>query len=157
MRKRIVERARTPYSRDFERAWLDLQDIATVEVTSEDPGFPIESVFRSGGQGWRASELGEQQVRIIFDQPMPIRRIQLQFIERAVERTQEFVLRWSSARGGMKKEIVRQQWNFSSASAALEVEDYQVTLEDVSALELTIKPDLSNDRAAAGLAIWRVA
>jgi hypothetical protein len=28
-------------SRDSEQGWLDLQDIATVEVTSEDSGFPI--------------------------------------------------------------------------------------------------------------------
>src|SRR5664279_3337448 len=107
MRKRIVPGPtlmETP--RDSEQGWLDLQDIATVEVTSEDPGFPIESAFNfECGLGWRAAEPGEQQVRIIFDHPTPIRRIQLHFVETTVERTQEFTLRWSSVSGGPMKEI----------------------------------------------------
>lgn len=159
MRKRIV-RGPTPMetSRDSEQGWLDLQDIATVEVTSEDSGFPIESAFNfERGIGWRAAELGEQQIRIIFDHPTPIRRIQLHFVETTVERTQEFTLRWSSVRGGPMKEIVRQQWNFSPTGSTHEVEDYHVELKEVSALELAIKPDLTCEKATAGLAMWRVA
>jgi hypothetical protein len=109
------------------------------------------------GLGWRAAEPGEQQVRIIFDHPTPIRRIQLHFVETTVERTQEFTLRCSSVSGGPMKEIVRQQWNFSPAGSTHEVEDYHVALEDVSALELAIKPDLSCEKAVAGLAMWCVA
>ena len=145
-------------SRDSEQGWLDLQDIATIEVTSEDPSFPIEAAFNfDSGPGWRAAALGEQHVRIIFDHPTPIRRIQLHFVETTVERTQEFTLRWSSASGGPMKEIVRQQWNFSPTGSTHEVEDYHVALEAVSALELAIKPDLSCEKAAAGLAMWCVA
>ena len=157
MRKRIVRgvTARAT-SGDSEEEWRDLQDIASVEVTSEDPRFPIESVFNSGGPGWRAAEPGEQRVRIIFDRPTSIRRIQLHFAEAAVERTQEFTLSWSNVNGAAK-EIVRQQWNFSPTGSTREVEDYHVTLEDISALELAIKPDLSNEKAPAGLALWRVA
>jgi hypothetical protein len=158
MRKRIVQGATgRATSGDSEKEWRDLQDIATVEVTSEDPRFPIESAFNSGGPGWRAAEPGEQRVRIIFDRPTSIRRIQLHFAEAAVERTQEFTLSWSNVNGGAAKETVRQQWNFSPTGSTREVEDYEVTLEDVSALELAIKPDLSNERAPAGLALWRVA
>jgi hypothetical protein len=48
---------------------MDLGQIATVEVTSEDSNFPIESVFSAGGNlGWRASQKGEQQIRLVFDQ-----------------------------------------------------------------------------------------
>jgi hypothetical protein len=142
---------------DSEKEWRDLQEIATVEVTSEDPHFPIESAFKSGGPGWRAAEPGEQRVRIIFDQPISVRRIQLHFAEAAIERTQEFTLTWSDVSGGAAKEIVRQQWTFSPTGSTREVEDYHVTLEDVSALELAIKPDLSNEKAPAGLALWLIA
>jgi predicted DNA-binding protein (UPF0251 family) len=55
------------------------------------------------------------------------------------------------------KEIVRQQWNFSPTGSTHEVEDYHVALEEVPALELAIRPDLSCEKAAAGLAMWRVA
>jgi hypothetical protein len=157
MRKRIGP-ARTNGQQQSDQAWLELEQIATVEVTSEDPDFPIESVFNSmTGQGWRASHAGEQQIRIIFDQPLTVHRIQLRFFEGEFERTQEFTIRWSSAEGGPAKEIVRQQWNFSPVGSTSEVEDYQVNLDDVAALELTINPDLSRRRIMASLAMWRMA
>jgi hypothetical protein len=159
MRKRIVTGPTPPErSLDSEQGWLDLQEIATVEVTSEEPGFPIEAAFNfESGPGWRAAQAGEQHVRIIFDRPTPIRRIQLHFVETTVERTQEFTLRWSSVSGGPMKEIVRQQWNFSPMGSTHEVEDYHVALEEVSALELAVTPDVSRGKAVAGLAMWRVA
>jgi hypothetical protein len=55
------------------------------------------------------------------------------------------------------REIVRQQWNFSPAGSGSEVEDYEVDLDGVSALELAIKPDLARGEAPATLASWRVA
>ena len=99
---------------------------------------------------------GEQQVRIIFERPSSVHRIQLRFIESERERTQEFSVRWSSADGGPTKEIVRQQWNFSPAGSTSEVEDYEVDLDGVSVLELAIKPDLTGETPAT-LASWRVA
>lgn len=69
---------------------------------------------------------------------------------------QEFTLRWSSVSGG-QKEIVRQQWNFSPAGSTSEVEDYEVNLDDVSVLELVIKPDLLHQEAPATLAAWWLA
>src|SRR5262245_46696984 len=156
MRKRIVREGRAT-SGNSEKEWRELQEIATVEVTSADPRFPIESAFISGGPGWRAGEPGEQRIRLIFDQPTSIRRVQIHFAEADIERTQEFTLAWSSVKGGVTKEIVRQQWNFSPTGSIREVEDYHVTLESVSLLELAIKPDLSNEKALAGLALLRVA
>lgn len=136
--------------------WLDLEQIAMVEVTSEDPGFPIEAAFRpASGPGWRASHGGAQQIRIVFDEPQSLHQIRLQFHEADVERTQEFTLRWSSAAGGPSREIVRQQWNFSPGGGTTEVEDYTVNLDDVAALELRIRPDLSRD-CVASLASLRV-
>jgi hypothetical protein len=157
MRKRIVGPDQIQGRPGPSQTWIDLTQIATVEVTSEDPNFPIESVFSSeGGPGWRASERGEQQVRLIFDQPRSVRRIQLHFVEPERERLQEFTVRWSSAEGGQPKEVVRQQWNFSPAGSTNEVEDYEVNLDDVSALELVIRPDLAHQEAMATLAAWRV-
>ena len=157
MRKRIIgpEPVR---DRQSPRSWIDLRNIATVEVTSEDPTFPIESAFTPGGApGWRAAERGKQTVRLIFDQPLAVRSLELHFIDREHERTQEFTVRWSAADGGKPKEIVRQQWNFSPKGSTEQLEDYEVNLENVSALELEIKPDLGRNEVKATLASWRVA
>lgn len=140
-----------------DRGWLDLDQIATVEVTSEDPSFPVECAFGSkDGPGWRASQGGEQEIRIIFDEPVSLRRIHLRFEEAESERTQEFTLRWSPAAGGSATEIVRQQWNFSPAGSTTEIEHYVVDLDAVSVLELAIRPDLNRQEAVATLASWRV-
>jgi hypothetical protein len=53
--------------------------------------------------------------------------------------------------------IVRQQWNFSPPSSADEREDYTVDLPDATALELTIKPDISGGEAHASLQQLQVA
>ena len=155
MRKRIVDKYRAAATADRDAGWMDLDQIATVEVTSEDPGFPIDSVFTGSGEGWRAGEAGDQQIRLIFDEPVSARRIQLRFSEAAIERTQEFVLRWSVAQGA-STEIIRQQWNFSSAGSTAELEDYTVDLENLSVLELAICPDISKRGSVATLAAFFV-
>jgi hypothetical protein len=158
MRKRIVELRHAQPERESDQAWLDVGQIATVEVTSEDPGCPIEGVFGSqDGQGWRAAGPGEQQIRIIFHEPVTLQRIELRFHERECERTQEFILRWSSASGGVPIEIIRQQWTFSPAGSTSEIETYAVNLQAASILELVILPDLHPESATATLASWRLA
>jgi hypothetical protein len=158
MRKRIVGPNQTQRGVESEQGWLDLQQIATVELTSEDGSFPIEFAFApKHGAGWRASRPGEQQIRIIFDEPVSLHRIELRFDEADFERTQEFTLRWSAASGGPAKEIVRQQWHFSPAGSTTEIEHYRVDLDAVSVLELTILPDLHRQDAVATLASWRLA
>jgi hypothetical protein len=109
-----------------------------------------------GGPGWRASQKGEQKIRIIFDEPMSLQRIQLRFHETESERTQEFTVRWSSAGGGPPQEIVRQQWNFSPTGSTTEVEDYTIDLKAVSLLELAIQPDIARHEAVASLAACRL-
>jgi hypothetical protein len=136
--------------------WLDLGQIATVEVTSEDPHFPVENVFTGTGPGWRASQGGEQQIRLIFDEPISVRCIHLRFEEPEIERTQEFLLRWSGARRGPGTEIVRQQWNFSPNGSVSEIEDYVVDLRNLSVLELAIRPDINDQGAIASLAAFLV-
>jgi hypothetical protein len=157
MRKRISGLHHGLPTGESDHGWLDLERIATVEVTSEDPSLPIESAFGSkDGPGWRASQEGEQQIRIIFDQPVSLHRIQLRFDEAESERTQEFTLRWSSTVDGSATEIVRQQWHFSPAGSTREIEDYAVDLDAVSVLELAIRPDVSRREAVATLASWRL-
>lgn len=79
MRKLIKPDTINPWTHSQEE-WLDLEGIATVEVTSEDPDFPIESALAAReGPGWRAAEPGKQIVRIVLDNPRPLRRIRLEF------------------------------------------------------------------------------
>jgi hypothetical protein len=156
MRKRIASLAPAIATRGSDQGWLDLTEIATIEVSSEEDGFPIESVFANNDpRGWRASRPGEQVIRLIFDEPTPVGRIRLRFHESRSERTQQFTLS-SCAEKGVCREIVRQQWNFSPHGSTQEIEDYTVNLDSVSALEIAIQPDINRKDAVATLAEWRV-
>ena len=158
MRKSIIGQAAVATPSKPDHDWTDVGSIASVEVTSEDPEFPVESVFNLGkGPGWRASEGGQQTIRVIFDEPQRLKRVWLRFVETGRERTQEFTLRWSGEAASSMREIVRQQWNFSPDSSPVEIEDYGVDLNGVSVLELTIKPDIGSAQARATLAEWRLA
>src|SRR5689334_5440174 len=85
---------------------------AQAEVTSEDPAYPLESALGlAEGSGWRAATPGPQTIRLLFDEPLRVRRIHLEFEESHGERTQEFVLRWS-ADGKTYQQILRQQYHF---------------------------------------------
>jgi hypothetical protein len=83
-------------------------------------------------------------------------RIRLLFREQKDARTQEFVLRWSPTADGSLRDVVRQQYHFSPSGATEEIEEYRVELEDVTALELTIIPNLSGG-SYASLAQLRLA
>ncbi len=72
----------------------------------------------------------------LCDQAQAVRRIQLHFLEPTFDHLQEFTVRRVTADGGQSREIVRQQWNFNPASSTSELEDYEVNLDGVSALEL---------------------
>ena len=158
MRKSIIGQAAVAIPPQADDNWLDVQSIASVEVTSEDPEFPVESVFNFGkGPGWRASAGGPQTIRLKFDEPRRVRRIWLRFVETEKERTQEFTLRWSGEPASSMREIVRQQWNFNPESSPAEIEDYGVDLNGASILELTIKPDIGSVPARASVTEWRLA
>ena len=97
MRKRIVaavQQGIAPPGQD----WLNVEDLAEVEITSEDPAHPIESALLPGrGSGWLAAVPGKQTIRLVFLHPQRLRRIWLSFADSLTERTQEFTLRWSPA------------------------------------------------------------
>jgi hypothetical protein len=156
MRKNVIDPL--PVRTDVpEERWLDLEELASVQITSEAAGYPIESALSGEGTtGWRAAQAGEQMIRISFDRPVSLQRIRLYFIETEQTRTQEFVLRYFGP-DGIPHEIVRQQWNFSPGGSTSETEDYRIELQNVSALELTIKPDISGGTAIASLASLQLA
>lgn len=157
MRKRIiaaVEQGTAPLS----QVWLNLEDLAEVEVTSEDVAHPVESALLPGqSAGWLAAKPGKQTIRLIFPRPQSLRRIFLNFSNTVTERTQEFTLRWSADGGKSFQEIVRQQWNFSPQGATSETEEHHVDLPGVTVLELTILPDIRGGDACASLAQLRLA
>jgi hypothetical protein len=137
---------------------LDVERMASVEVTSEENGYPIESaLLGTENRGWLAATSGTQTVRLIFDEPQNLKRIWLVFEDSENTRTQEFVLRWSPDGGHSFREIVRQQWNFSPPESVREVEDYAVELSAVTVLELIIVPDKSGGAARASLESLRLA
>jgi hypothetical protein len=137
--------------------WLDLERVARVEVTSEEPDFPVESALIPGrGTGWRAAGPGPQTIRLLFDEPHHIQRIRLHFAVPDSARTQEFVLRWG-AEGEPAREVVRQQWTFSPTGSTHETEDYRVDLVGVTVLELSITPDISGGDWHASLVEFRLA
>lgn len=157
MRKRQIDSSE-PSSLPADGGWLDLEALAVMEISSEDPAYPVEGAMLPGSDsGWRAGGPGAQTVRVLFDEPQRLRRIQIEFAEESRERTQEFVLRWSADGGRSFQEIVRQQWTFSPGGATREAEDYQVELDGVTALELHIEPDIGSGDAVASLERLRLA
>ncbi len=157
MRKRVIQPVPDETKQD-DQAWLPLEELAQVEISSEDPNYPIDAALRPGDEpGWRAAGPGAQTIRLLFDRPQGLSRIRLVFVESESLRTQEFALCWRADGGQPYREIVRQQWNFSPPEGAREVEDYHVELAGVTALELTIVPDISGDDARASRAELRLA
>ncbi len=156
MRKTVI----TPEAGEAKKAslskGLDVAELARVEVSSEDPQFPVENVFSNEpGEGWRAATSGEQTLRLLFDEPLSVRRIDLAFQETKVTRTQEIALRWKGSEGSWR-EIVRQQWNFSPSGSTSQVESWQVQLDGLSELELKIRPEIGGGAAVASLRQWSV-
>jgi hypothetical protein len=156
MRKRVIGQVQEGSEPPGE--WLNVEELAEVESTSEDAAFPIEAALVPGGtSGWRAAGPGKQTIRLLFATPQPLRRIWLNFLETRTGRTQEYVLRWSPDGGQSFREIVRQQWNFSPDGATSQTEDHHVDLPAVNLLELSIIPDTSGGPALASLAKLRLA
>jgi hypothetical protein len=156
MRKRLIST-----TRDNDRAaphdWLDLDQTASVEVTSEADGYPIEgALLKDAQRGWRAGEAGVQTIRLLFDHPQTIRVIRIVFQEEEHARAQEFVLRWLSQQTGAWQEVVRQQWDFSPPHTQTECEEYNVDLPSAAALELSIRPDIGGGDSQASLQRFQV-
>jgi hypothetical protein len=148
-RKRIE---RTVPSRTSPAAWLPLEKLAEVSVSSEDPHHPVEGALSAEvGGGWRAATPGEQSIGLHFDKPSDIRLIHIVVDEAEHERVQEFAIDWSSDRGQTWRTVVRQQFSFSPSGATREIEDYDVSLRALTDLTLTIRPDLAHRPVVATL------
>jgi hypothetical protein len=119
--------------------WIDISSLATAELSSEDPAYPFENALSQSATGWRALEPGSQTIRLRFDQPIDVRQLRLEFRETKVERSQEFAV-FFEGKDGARREIIRQQWNFTPNGSPVEIEDYTVELQDLICLELTINP-----------------
>src|SRR6266849_1802597 len=125
MRKTIIKPETINPRQNAQDEWLDLEKVAIVEITSEDPKFPIESALATReAPGWRAAERGTQVSRLGWDNPRALRRIRFEGSGTENSRTQAFPLRWSRTRAPMP-EIARQQRSFSPQGSTSEVEDYQ--------------------------------
>jgi hypothetical protein len=157
VRKRLISQT-LPSPGLSAQTWLNVERVASVEVTSEENGYPIESALLGDERrGWRAANAGTQTIRLIFDEPQKLSRIWLVFEDRETARTQEFVLRWSADTAHSFREIVRQQWNFSQPDAIRETEDYVVEIPGVKTLELVIVPDIKGGAVRASLRDLRLA
>ncbi len=160
MRKEVVGQKTVAEKAQAAAEWLDLASIARVQLTSEDPAFPIENALSTNPTlnelGWRAIGPGVQTITILFDVPQRLRRIVVHFVERNMERSQEFLLLYSSAQE-TDRDIVRQQWTFSPNGSPQEIEDYPVELESVAKLELVIDPDRGRRNSVATLSALRIA
>jgi hypothetical protein len=146
MRKQLFGTVPSPV--EFNGPKIDLESIAGVRLTSEDPAYPIESALADDGKGWKAAAPGEQSISFDFDPPHHIERILVCF-ETAETRTQEFELS-CTLESGIERQVVRQQFNFSP-STRRQLEDYRVNLPGVTELKITIKPDISGGDARATL------
>ena len=156
MLKRIITPLQPETAID-DRDWLDLEHLAEVELSSEDPDHPIENALTPGlAASWRAAKPGKQTIRLILATPQRLQCIQLHFMETRFERTQEYSLRWSADGGQTFQDIARQQWNFSPSGSTSETENHRVEIADVNVLELNIIPDIKGGDAVASLELIRL-
>ncbi len=155
MKKEIGDHA-AEISGQAREPWLDLDAHAALRLTSENPAHPIESALQErNGAGWKTAHAGPQTIWLRFDSPQAISELHLRF-EAIEQRTQEFLLLWSSDGGVTDREIVRQQFNFSPGAAMVEDENYFPDLANVTDLKLTIIPDISGGAARATLRALRI-
>lgn len=156
MRKTLINQP-TDNTSPTDLDYLDLEQLAQVEISSESQEHPIESALIDGSEsGWQAACPGEQIIRLIFDQPQTIKHIFLLFDEQVRSRTQEFVLLWRMDNEDFFREILRQQYHFSPPHSVQETENYTVELKQLKVLELRIIPDISNGDACAKLTRFRL-
>ncbi len=156
MQKRIIGDSQ-PVPVLLTTEWLNLETLAELEISSEHADYPIEAALLPGfSHGWRAGESGKQTIRLLFKQAQPIHGIELDFLESAIGRTQEYDLRISEDNGKSFVEIVRQQWNFNPQGSTTESERHIVNFPDTNIIELNITPDINDPNVIASLEKLRV-
>jgi hypothetical protein len=133
----------------------DIAAVATVWVTSEAEDAPIDCAFDQsrgpGGSRWVAAMPGEQRLILAFDTPQTIRMISLEVEELEVSRTQVLHMSASSNGGQTYQELRRQEYTFSPPGTTFEHEEWAVTGEAVTHLQLVITPDKGGQPCRATL------
>jgi len=123
----------------------DIAALATVLVTSETSASPIDNAFDShhgpGGSRWVAGEPGTQRLVLAFDAPQAMHTLYLEIEEPEVSRTQELQVAISRDGGHTYQELLRQEYTFSPPSTTFEREEWSITAEGVTHLQLVITPD----------------
>jgi hypothetical protein len=151
MRKKLIPGFGTSTGLSAAGSWLDIDKLATAELSSEDSQHPFEHALRADTiDGWKAADPGPQLICLRFDSPQTIRCIRLQFLEQEKDRSQEIAL-FATSIGFSRKELVRQQWVFTPQGSTAEVEEYFFDLREVTVLELEIDPGRHDKQAFASL------
>jgi hypothetical protein len=123
----------------------EIAAIAAVWITSEAAEAPIDHVFDQhggpGGSRWVAAGPGEQRLILAFDTPQTLRTISLEVEEPEVSRTQVLLLSVSCDGGQTYQELRRQEYTFSPPGTTFEREEWGVTVEGATHLQLVITPD----------------
>ena len=145
LRKQILRPDSETMSPKTSATTMSVADIASVQVSSEDPSYPIDHAFDNhrgpGGTRWMAGEVGEQTIILAFDQPQRVQKVGLEIEEPETSRTQELSLAVSRDGGHTYREVLRQEYNFSPPHTTFERESWAMPVENMTHLRLTIKPD----------------
>jgi hypothetical protein len=134
---------------------IDVAAVATVTVTSEAPGHPVDHAFDGrrgrGATRWVADGPGEQELTLAFDAPQAVRHVTLEVEEESEARAQEVELSASWDGGRTFRRLVRQGYNFSPPGTTFEREEWAVGAEGVTHLRLRIVPDAGGKPCPATL------
>lgn len=148
MRKKIIDR---PPNRDCVAEDIDLEQVATVLVTSESRECPVDCAFTNDEKSWIAGESGEQTLILEFDSPQNIQQIRLAIEELDVPRCQELAIAVSSDGGNSYRELLRQEYHFSPPGTPQQCETWTVEARQITHLRLWILPDRNNTPCPAKL------
>ena len=155
LRKRLLGTSRATEADAFSHLHeIDLHTSATIHYSSEEAAHPIDHMFDGncgpGGTLWRSARPNAtEQLVLEFDQPQHIAHLVFEVEERAVERTQEIRIEFSSDHGKTYRQILVQEYTFSPQGATYECESLSFDLHDVTHLRLMIVPNKSGAGAAS--------
>lgn len=153
LRKQVLQRKASPVRKEQDD--LDVAAIASVVVTSEEDGHPIDNAFDKAygpsGTQWIAGAEGEQVVILSLDAPTFIRAIALEIEETAVGRRQKLEIYISRDREELYTKLLTQEYEFSPPGTTFESERWELNAEGVTNVQLRIIPDISGRPCRAKL------
>lgn len=138
MRKKIIA---PPRDRVVVSGDIDLEQVATVLVTSESPEFPVDNAFIDSEKSWIAGQPGEQTLILEFDSPQNFQQIRLEIEELETSRCQELAIAISSDGGNNYRELLRQEYYFSPPETTEQRETWTVEARQITHLRLWILPE----------------